>query len=266
MVLGKLAGDTAAMSKKISIITVCYNSAATIEDTIKSVLAQDYLNIEYIVIDGGSTDGTVELVERYKAHINHFVSEADRGIYDAMNKGVNAATGDFVGILNSDDFYPSPEVLSAIASEVEDDNCDIVFGDLVFVSATNVKRVVRSYLAAGFRPWKLRFGWMPPHPATFIRRRLFAQFGNYALTFKTGADYEMFVRLLLRQRIDYRHVAKVIVHMRMGGATSSGWRSHWRTSLEMVQAIRQNGYYSNLLIVLLRLPIKFFQLRFKFNV
>ena len=186
---------------KISIITVCFNSVATIEDTIRSVLAQDHSNIEYIVIDGGSTDGTVEIITQYAASIDHFVTEPDKGIYDAMNKGVSLATGDLVGVLNSDDFYAQADAVSTIAKSLEAHDADVVFGDLVFVSPADPTRIVRAYNAGAFRPWKLRFGWMPPHPSTFIRRNLFKEFGAYSLNFSTGADYEMFVRLLLRHRV-----------------------------------------------------------------
>jgi glycosyltransferase involved in cell wall biosynthesis len=249
------------MTTKISIVTVCFNSGATLRDTIESVLGQTYPNIEYIIVDGASTDDTMQIVSEYENRIAKIVSEPDKGIYDAMNKGIALATGDVIGILNSDDFYASVDVVSAIADTYGQARTDIVFGDLVYIAPTDTSRVVRWYHAAGFRPWMLRFGWMPPHPATFIKRSIYQEFGRYAMGYKTAADYEMFVRLLLLNRSNYFYLKKTIVHMRMGGATSSGWRSYLTTSREMVRAVKENGFYTNMLIILMRLPIKLFELR-----
>jgi glycosyltransferase involved in cell wall biosynthesis len=249
------------MATKVSIVTVCFNSGATIRDTIKSVLNQTYPNIEYIIVDGGSTDDTLQIVSEYGDRIEKIVSEPDKGIYDAMNKGITLATGDVIGILNSDDFYASVDGVSAISAAYAQVRTDIIFGDLVYIAPTDTSRVVRLYRAAGFRPWMLRFGWMPPHPATFIKRSIYQEFGLYAMGYKTAADYEMFVRLLLLNRRSYFHLKKTIVHMRIGGVTSSGWRSYLTTSREMVQALSENGFYTNMLIILMRLPIKLFELK-----
>lgn len=246
---------------KISIITVSFNSAVTIRDTIESVLAQTYPDIEYIIVDGASTDGTMQIVSEYADRIAKIVSEPDKGIYDAMNKGIALATGDVVGILNSDDFYASSEALSMVAQVFEWSSADMVSGDLDYVDPSNTTRVVRRYFSAGFRPWMLRFGWMPPHPATFIKKSVYQKYGSYAMGYKTGADYEMFVRLLLLHKLSWHHLAKTIVHMRTGGATTSGWSSYMTTSREMVRAVRENGFYTNLFIILMRLPIKFFETR-----
>lgn len=246
---------------KITILSVCFNSAATIRDTIDSVLNQDYPEIEYIIVDGGSTDGTMQIVSEYQNRITQIVNEPDQGIYDAMNKGINLATGDIIGILNSDDFYSSLDVISTIVSTFRQSNSDIVFGDLIYIAPSNTSRVLRAYNASSFRPWMLRFGWMPPHPATFIKRSIYKKFGQYSMGYKTAADYEFFVRLLLINKIKYFHLKKIIVHMRMGGVTSSGWRSYWTTSCEMVRALNENGIFSSVIIILMRLPIKFFELR-----
>jgi len=178
---------------KLSIITVCYNSAATIRDTIESVLSQDYADIEYIVVDGGSKDGTQAIVESYGRRISTFVSEPDKGIYDAMNKGVMLATGDVVGILNSDDFYEGPRVISSVVEAFQSrPDSDVVFGDVVFVNAPDLQKITRFYRGNRFAPWKLRFGWMPPHPASFIRRTAYQRVGSYSLKYKISADYEFF--------------------------------------------------------------------------
>jgi glycosyltransferase involved in cell wall biosynthesis len=249
------------MTKKISIVTVCFNSAVTIRDTIDSVLSQDYVDIEYIIIDGGSTDGTMQIISAYTSRIAKIISEPDKGIYDAMNKGIALATGEMIGILNSDDFYASSDVVSSIVNTYVQSRADIVFGDLIYVASEDTTKVVREYNASDFRPWMLRFGWMPPHTATFIKRSIYEDFGMYAMGYKTAADYELFVRILLLKKINYFYIKKTIVLMRMGGATSSGWRSYLTTSLEMVRAIRQNGLYTNIVIILMRLPIKLFELR-----
>ncbi len=249
------------MTTKITIVTVCFNSAATIRDTIDSVLNQDYENIEYIIVDGGSTDGTMQIVSEYKNRITQIVSEPDDGIYDAMNKGINLATGDIIGILNSDDFYSSLDVISTIVATYRQSSADIVFGDLIYISPADTSRFLRNYNSSGFRPWMLRFGWMPPHPATFIRRSIYKKFGLYSMGYKSAADYEMFVRLLLINGIKYFYLGKTIVYMRMGGVTSSGWRSYWITSCEMVRALKENGIFSSITIILMRLPIKFFELK-----
>jgi glycosyltransferase involved in cell wall biosynthesis len=251
---------------KLSIITVCYNSAATIRDTIESVLSQTYPDIEYIIIDGVSTDATMQIVSEYADRISMIVSEPDKGIYDAMNKGISLATGDVVGILNSDDFYDYSDAVSDIASSfIANPEVDIVFGDVVYVRPDNLKKIVRHYSSANFKPWWLKYGWMPPHPGTFVKRANYDKLGLYSLNYKTGADYEMFVRLLLTNRLNYKRIGKTITRMRIGGATTSGLRSYIITSIEMVKALKENGFYSNIFIVLFRLPIKLFELYNKKN-
>jgi glycosyltransferase involved in cell wall biosynthesis len=245
----------------ISIITVCYNSEKTIRDTIESVLSQKFEHIEYIVIDGGSTDRTMAIVREFGNRIAHVVSEPDNGIYDAMNKGIALATGDVIGILNSDDFYDAD---TAIASVVEAFNrepaADMVFGDVVFVLPEALQKVCRYYYAGHFKPRKLRYGWMPPHPATFVKRELYARYGLYNTSLKIAADYEMFVRWLLVNRCDYVWLSRVLVRMRMGGVSTSGIRSSILLSKEIVRACRSNGIYTNLLLVLSKLPFKLFEL------
>ncbi|WP_430447031.1 MAG: glycosyltransferase family 2 protein [Pseudomonas piscis] len=246
---------------KISIITVCFNSATTIKDTIESVLSQDYADIEYVVVDGGSTDGTQAIVESYGQRVSKFVSERDKGIYDAMNKGVALATGDVIGILNSDDFYEGRGVISSVVKAFElCPDSDIVFGDVVFVNSNNLQKVTRLYRGKNFAPWKLRFGWMPPHPASFICRTAYQRVGMYSLKYKISADYEFFVRFFLTHRLRYSYLGQVLVRMRSGGASTAGLRSSLKLNREIVTACRSNGVYTNLFMVLLKLPFKLYEL------
>ncbi|VVM48896.1 hypothetical protein PS664_00672 [Pseudomonas fluorescens] len=247
---------------KLSIITVCFNSASTIRDTIESVLSQDYGDIEYIVVDGGSKDGTQAIVESYGDRISRFVSEPDKGLYDAMNKGVAMATGAVVGILNSDDFYESTTSLASVAKAFERrPESDAVFGDVVFVNPSDLHKVTRFYRANRFAPWKLRFGWMPPHPATFIRKSAYEIVGQYSLKYRISADYEFFVRLFKVHALKYSYIDQVLVRMRSGGASTAGLRSSLKLNLEIVNACRTNGLYTNILMLLFKLPFKLYELR-----
>ncbi|MGY4535297.1 glycosyltransferase involved in cell wall biosynthesis [Pseudomonas sp. TE3786] len=246
---------------KVSIITVCYNSSETIRTAVESVIAQDYPNIEYIVIDGGSKDGTPAILDEYRGSIDVLVSEPDRGIYDAMNKGVALATGDIVGLLNSDDLYESPTSISEIVAAFErSPQAEVVFGDVVFVASDDLNKVTRYYSSRHFRPWKLRFGWMPPHPATFVRQQVYQRLGNYSLAYKISADYEVFVRWLLVSKLAYKRLDRVVVRMRAGGASTAGVQSSIRLNREIVQACRSNGVYTNLFLVLLKTPFKLLEL------
>jgi glycosyltransferase involved in cell wall biosynthesis len=247
---------------KLSIITVCFNSASTIRDTIESVLSQDHTDIEYIIVDGGSKDGTQAIVESYGARINRFVSEPDKGLYDAMNKGVALATGAVIGILNSDDFYESTTSLSSVVKAFK--HCpesDAVFGDVVFVNPADLRKVTRFYRGNRFAPWKLRFGWMPPHPATFVRKLAYDTVGMYSLKYRISADYEFFVRLFMVHRLKYSYLDQVLVRMRSGGASTAGLRSSLKLNLEIVKACRTNGVYTNILMLALKLPFKLYELR-----
>lgn len=249
------------MCLKVSIVTVCYNSSSTIKDTIESVLSQDYVDVEYIIVDGGSNDGTIDIVKSYGNKISTFVTEKDNGIYDAMNKGVALATGDIVGILNSDDFYESESILSYVVGAFDKKpEVDIVFGDVVFVEPSDLKKVTRFYRANRFSVWRLRFGWMPPHPATFIRKSAYEKVGAYSLKYKIAADYEMFVRQLYVHGLKYLYINKVLVRMRSGGVSTSGFKSSLRLNLEIVTACRNNGLYTNIFMVLLKLPFKLYEL------
>ena len=244
---------------KISIITTCYNSQNTIKETIESVLSQDYNKLEYIIVDGGSTDNTLEIIDCYIDKIDILISGPDKGIYDAMNIGINRASGDLIGILNSDDIYAKNTVITEVINLYKKNPCNIIFGDLVYFSNNNPKKIIRTYSSGKFRPWKLRFGWMPPHPATFFHKSIFQEHGLYSLDYRTGADYEMFVRLLLKLKLPYFYINNTLIKMRNGGATTSGIKSIINTSKEMVKSLNSNGFYANHFLIYLRLPIKFFE-------
>lgn len=244
---------------KVSIITVCYNSAATINDTITSVLSQDYKNIEYIVIDGGSSDATLDIINKYREQISVVISEPDKGIYDAMNKGIKNATGDIVGILNSDDFYETKDVITETVNNFDVDT-EIVFGDLIFVKPENIEKITRFYSLPRFKAWKLRFGWMPPHPATFIKKSVYDKYGLYKINYKISADYEVFVRFLLVNKVNFKHINKILVRMRDGGVSTSGLKSSLTLNKEIVKACEENGIYTNIFILMSKLPFKLFEL------
>ena len=206
---------------KISIITVSFNSVLTIRDTIKSIISQDYCNIEYIIIDAGSKDGTVEIIKEYDAHISCFISEDDNGIYDGMNKGITSATGDIVGILNSDDFYPNSFVLSNVARTFEKESCDAVYGDLVYVKFFDINKIVRYWQSGEYTVKKIKNGWMLPHPTFFVRNEMYKKYGCYNTDLKTAADYEMILKLLYKHNIRVFYIPMILVKMRIGGASNS---------------------------------------------
>lgn len=248
---------------KISIITATYNSEITIGDTIKSVLRQTYKDIEYIIVDGGSTDGTISLVKSYENEFQgrlKWISEKDRGIYDAMNKGIRLATGDVVGILNSDDFYTDVDILQTVADTFrQEDNIDAVYGDIHFVREDNLGKCVRYYSSKMFSPFWLRFGYMPAHPSFYCRREVLVKSGLYRLDYKIGADYEMMVRLFKKQKITAKYIAKDFVTMRTGGASNSNVRSRLTLIREDVKACRDNGVYTNSLLICLKYLYKIFE-------
>lgn len=203
---------------KVSLITIAYNSAETIEDTIKSIVAQDYSNIEYIIIDGGSTDKTLSIIDKFKDSITTIISEPDKGIYDAMNKGVQNATGDIVGILNSDDIYADNKVVSSIVEAIG--NKDSIYADLVYVDRDNTDKVTRYWKSGKYRKGIFKKGWMPPHPTFFIKKSCYNQYGTYNLQLKSAADYELMLRMLHKYNISVAYLPEVITKMRVGGQSN----------------------------------------------
>lgn len=241
---------------KISIVTVCYNSAATLADTLASVAAQDHPNVEHIVIDGGSDDGTCALVKREGHHVKAFVSEPDEGIYDAMNKGIRLASGDIIGILNADDVYADPGVLSRIERQMVESHLDAIYGDVVFFGANRPKVNLRRYSSRHFSPSCIAWGWMPAHPTLFLRREVFHRFGLYRTDFKIAGDYEFVARIFKNADLRYRYLPEVLVRMRTGGVSTRGWRSTLLLNREVLKACLENGIRTNLLMVLSKYPIK----------
>ena len=217
---------------KISIITVSYNSAVTIKDTIESILSQDHENIECIIIDGGSTDGTLEIVRKYSDRISYFVSELDDGIYDGMNKGIQAATGDIVGILNSDDFYPNSYVISNVAKTFVNQDCDAVYGDLVYVKENDTSKIARYWQSGEYTIKKIKNGWMLPHPTFFVKKEMYDRHGYYNTDLKSAADYEMILKLLYKKNISVFYIPMILVKMRMGGRSNASIMNRVRANKE----------------------------------
>ena len=210
---------------KVSIITVAYNSEQTLGDTISSVLRQTYKDIEYIIVDGLSKDGTVDVIKRYEPRFEgrlRWVSEKDRGIYDAMNKGVQMATGDVVGIVNSDDFLSDDTVIERMVSQFPAD-AGAVYGDVHFVKKGDDGKSVRYYSGRIFRPWLVRIGYLPPHPSLYVRRELFEKYGYYDATMRISADFELIARLCYKNHVPMKYLHIDFVTMRMGGASTRDW-------------------------------------------
>lgn len=249
---------------KFSIITVVYNNKGTIQDAINSVLSQNYENLEYIIVDGDSTDGTVKVVgEAIRINSNKnikFISENDNGIYDAMNKGIDLATGDIVGILNSDDLYYDKHCLSIVMNEFQKRSTDSVFADLVYVQPNNPDKVVRYYSSSNFSPQKFAYGWMPAHPTFFVKRKCYEKYGKYKTNYTIAADYELLTRLFVTHNISYNYIPKVLVKMRVGGLSTKSLKSNWILNKEIVRSCKENGIKTNLLKVHLKYFTKIFQL------
>jgi glycosyltransferase involved in cell wall biosynthesis len=241
---------------KVSIITVSFNSAKTIAETIESVLSQDFPQIEYIIVDGGSQDGTVEIIKQYQDRIDHWVSEKDSGMYDAMNKGIALATGDVIGILNSDDVYMNTHVVTELMELMQAKRAQVVFADLILVDQDHPQKVLRYYDSGHFHPNKFKYGWMPAHPTVFVKRELYEAVGKFSTTYQIAADYEMLIRILAIQRARYAYLPKPIVRMRSGGASTAGLSRNWILNQEIVRACKENGIYSNMAMLLLKLPFK----------
>jgi glycosyltransferase involved in cell wall biosynthesis len=240
---------------KITIITVVFNGAKYIRTAIQSVLSQDYDNIEYIVIDGGSTDGTVDIIKEYQNKISVFVSEPDKGLYDAMNKGIGLATGDVVGILNGDDFYIDDKVIEKVVKEFEEKGVDSVYADLVYVRPKNLDKTVRYYDSSHFNPSKFAYGWMPAHPTFFVKKDIYDKYGVFRTDLKIGADFDILTRFLYTQKISYSYMQEVLVKMRLGGVSTS-FRSIWTNNIEQLMACKDNSIETNIFKILYKYPRK----------
>lgn len=239
----------------ISIITATYNSARTVRDTFNSILRQSYTNYEYIVVDGESKDGTVDIIHEYEPLFGgkmKWISEPDKGIYDAMNKGIRMATGDVVGILNSDDFYTSSNILSSVAAELKDGKLDAVYGDIHYVRDYDLKKCVRYYSSRPFHRCWMRFGFMPAHPSFYCRREVYERYGMYDLEYKVAADFECLLRFIYIHRIKTKYLPLDFVTMRTGGASTSGMASHKRIMYDHLRAFKKNKVYSNVVFESMR--------------
>lgn len=248
----------------ISIITATFNSAKTLKDTIQSVLRQTNKDFEYLIIDGGSTDETIDIVKSYESEFSgrlKWVSEKDQGIYDAMNKGIKMASGDVVGILNSDDYFTSDDILQTVDNAFKSHEIDAIYGDIHFIRDGNPQKCIRYYSSRMFRPFWLRFGFMPAHPSFYCKREIFDKAGLYSLDYKIGADYEMMVRLFKRLKIKTLYVNKDFVTMRTGGASNTNVRSRLTLIEEDVKACRENGIYTNRFFIMLKFLYKIFEFR-----
>lgn len=224
---------------KVCIITVVYNNVRRIERAINSVIRQTYKNIEYIVIDGGSTDGTVEVIKRYGNFISHWVSEPDKGVYDAFNKGIKLSTGDVIGFLNSDDFYANDTVIERVVNKFLESCADGVYGDLVYINSHG--KVVRYWKAGGYKKDLLKKGWMPPHPTFFLKREIYNKYGLYRTDMKISADYDMCLRLLWKADIRIAYLPEVLVIMEKGGLSNRSLLNMVKSLSEDYRAIRDNG-------------------------
>ena len=245
---------------KVSIITTSFNSASTIKDTIDSVLSQDYKNLEYIIADGGSNDGTVDILKSYEDPRIRWISEPDKGIYDGMNKGIQLATGEVVGILNSDDFYKNDSVISAVVNGFSDNHTEAVFGDVRFVNPDNLTRTVRYYSSKRFTPGKFRFGFMPAHPTFFTKKKWFDKLGYYQTDYKIAADYELLIRFLYKHKLPYKYLPLDMIVMRTGGASTKSLKSNYILNKEIVRGCKENGITTFMWLLTFKYFIKVFEL------
>jgi glycosyltransferase len=210
---------------KVSIITVCYNSQETIEDTLLSIQKQDYKDIEYIVVDGASSDGTLAIIDRFSDLVDHVISEPDDGMYDALNKGIAKATGEVVAILNADDMYEHDRVISSVVKAFIQSGADCIYGDLVYVLRDEIDRVTRYWISGKYQDGSFKKGWMPPHPSFFIKREMYALHGVFDTRLKISADYELMLRMMHKHKISSHYIPEVLVRMRTGGISNEHVKS-----------------------------------------
>ncbi len=244
---------------KISLITVCRNSASTIEDCIKSVINQNYPHLEHIIIDGGSADGTVDIIKQYEKNINCWVSEKDSGIFNAMNKGLRKADGDAVGFINADDFFASGDVLAKISSALENTDYDGVYSDLIYVDQRNTEKSVRYWKSGEFSRKKMRYGWFPPHPTLYFRKSVYDRLGFFDDSMKVSADYDLMVRFLYQGNLRMKYLPFVSVKMRMGGVSNRNIRSVVRSLKEFAGVWEKNGLRKPGFLITTTLMFRFFQ-------
>lgn len=244
---------------KVSIITVCLNSIRTIEQCIQSVIGQTHSNIEYIIVDGKSSDGTIDMIEKYSDNIAHYSSKRDKGIYDAMNRGLEKATGDYVIFLNADDYYSTSRSIETLVNHATVSKKDCYFGDIEFVSPKNASKVVRRFRSTHFKPVKFRFGFQPPHPTFFAKKCLYDRLGGYYPQFRIAGDFELMSRFLVVSGATYEHVPEILVTMRHGGISTAGLRSKIVMNKEIYQACKLNNIGTNYLMIYSKYLTKIFE-------
>jgi glycosyltransferase len=237
---------------QISVITSVFNNKEFIEDCIKSVLKQNYKNIEYIIVDGGSTDGTIDAIKKYEDKISKWTSEPDKGIYDALNKGIKLATGDIIGFLHADDFYAHNKVLEIVVSHMIKRNVDSCYGDLFYVDKYNPNKVVRHWKSNTYREGLFKRGWMPPHPTFFVKKELYDMFGYFNTEFKIAADYELMLRFLEKHKISTYYIPEVLIKMRIGGMSNRNIKNIFIKSCEDYKAWKVNNLHGGISTILLK--------------
>ena len=241
---------------KVSIITGVLNRVNTIEGCIRSILGQSYKDIEHIIIDGGSTDGTLDVIYRYKDKVAKVVSGPDNGIYDALNKGLRLASGDIIGILHSDDFYVHDRVIENVVSVFKRENVDSCYGDLEYVSKENPDRVIRHWKVSSYSERKFKYGWMLPHPAFFVKKWVYDKYGYFKTDFKIAADYELTLRFLLKYKISTFYISEVLIKMRIGGVSNRGLKNLFIKTCEDYKAWRVNNLKIGTFTILLKNLVK----------
>lgn len=228
---------------KVSIITATYNSAETIRDTLLSLESQSYSDIEYIIIDGASKDNTLDVINNVSSRVTTIISESDKGIYDALNKGIATATGDVVGFLHSDDLFAYPDAIKDIVTQFHNDKCQAVYGDLEYVAQDDTNKVIRLWKSGQYTRSKLKSGWMPPHPTFYMKRELYIKFGSFDLGFKIAADYDSLLRYLWTHNISMSYIPKVVMKMRVGGASNRNLENIIIKTKEDVKALKNNQLF-----------------------
>lgn len=250
---------------KVSIITVTLNSEKYLADCIESVRGQHYSDIEHIIIDGKSSDRTLEIIRKNCDYISKWVSETDRGMYDAINKGLKMATGDIVGILNSDDMFASADCVSNIVTCFKNSNTDSVYGNLMYVQPDNTQKVIRLWKGVSYKRFRFRYGWMPAHPTFYIRRGLIEQYGLYENHYYTAADYEFMARYLFKYQVSSAYIDEMIIKMRTGGMSNENWKSRLRANRRDFLAMKKNNIPFSFLVSILKPLIKIPQFKNKFS-
>ena len=240
----------------VSIITVCYNSEEYIEDTINSVLNQTYNNIEYIIIDGNSDDNTLDIIKEYEKKFDNgikYISEEDQGIYDAMNKGLKLATGDIIGILNSDDFYAHENVIEKVVNNFLANDIEALYSDLVYVAPDDPKKIIRNWQAGEYKKGKYKQGWHPPHPTLFVKKEVYDKYGNFDLDYDIAADYDIMLRFLEKYNISTLYIPEVFIKMRIGGESSKNFKSILVNSWECYKVLKKNDLEGGAFTILFKL-------------